>query len=161
MENTNPDNHNSNPLHIYRVHRILAHSYTVYFLMFLLGVVLNLVFNYKIFNGRVSVVAGFALLVFATFLIFWAQHTSRNLNVENISKETFCRGPYCYTRSPTHWGLFFLMLGFGFIANSFFIVLCTILALVLTKITFLKKEEKMLAEKYGSPYLEYKKSVKW
>ena len=104
---------------------------------------------------------GFIFLIFGTFLVFWAQKTSRHLNIENITKETFCHGPYRYTRSPTHWGLFLLMLGFGMIANAFFIVLFSIISFLITKLVFLKKEEKVLAAKYGTPYLEYKKSVKF
>lgn len=160
MEKPKPILDPSHPLRVFRIHRILAHSYSVYFLFFLTGVVLNIVFNWKIFQGTLPTVAGAGLLAFATFLILWAQHTSRNLNHGNISKETFCKGPYCYTRSPTHWGLFMLMLGFGLIANSFFVVLLTVLAFVLTRLTFLAKEEQALTEKYGEPYREYQKSVR-
>lgn len=150
----------SHPLHIFRVHRILAHSYSVYFLFFLIGVVLNIVFNWKIFSDGWPTMVGATMLAFATLLILWAQHTSRNLNRGNISKETFCRGPYCYTRSPTHWGLFLLMLGFGLVVNSFFVVLFTALAFLLTRLIFLAKEEQALVEKYGEPYREYQKTVK-
>ena len=52
------------------------------------------------------------------------------------------------------------MLGFGVITNSFFIVVFSIVSFVVTKLTFIRKEEKILAEKYSTPYLEYKKSVK-
>ena len=160
MPEINGSQNNTNPLYLYKVHRILAHSYSVYFLLFLIGVLLDIVFQFKIFESNILVPTGAALLIFATLLILWAQRTSRDLKISNLSKETFCRGPYCYTRSPTHWGLFLLMLGFGIIANAFFVVLFTIIAFFLTRFTFLKKEEQALAETYGSPYLEYKKSVK-
>ena len=103
---------------------------------------------------------GVAFLLLATILILWAQMTSRNLSKQNITKETFCKGPYCYTRSPTHWGLFLLLLGFGFIANAFFLIILTLISFVITKFIFLEKEENALAMKYGAPYLEYKKEVK-
>lgn len=150
----------SHPLHIFHVHHLLAHSYGVYFLFFLTGVVLDVLFDWEIFSSNLLVGAGVGLLVFATLLIIWAQHTSRNLHKNEISKEAFCRGPYCYTRSPTHWGLFLLMLGFGLVSNAFFVVLFTVIAFILTRFTFLRKEEEALVHKYGAPYLEYKKSVK-
>jgi protein-S-isoprenylcysteine O-methyltransferase Ste14 len=104
---------------------------------------------------------GFIILILATLLILWAQKTSRDLRkVQPVKMEHFCRGPYCYTRSPTHFGLLFLMLGFGTIVNSFFIVICTFAAFIITRFVFLDKEEKILEEKYGTPYLEYKKKVK-
>jgi len=147
-------------LHRSKVHWILAHSYTLYFILFLASVFLDFIFRIKIFTNLVMVPVGVALLVFASFLILWAQKTSRNLDTKNISKETFCKGPYCYTRSPTHWGLFFLMLGFGIIANAVFVILFTLISFLITRFTFLDKQETVLAEKYGAPYLEYKRSVK-
>ena len=151
-----------NETHIpkYNIHKILAHSYFIYFLFFLIGVFLDLYFNIRIFNNAVMAPIGVAFLLLATILILWAQMTSRNLSKQNITKETFCKGPYCYTRSPTHWGLFLLLLGFGFIANAFFVIILTLISFVITKFIFLEKEENALAMKYGAPYLEYKKEVK-
>jgi len=143
------------------VHKVLAHSYSVYFLFFLLGVCFDLVLNLKVFNASIVMPVGFILLIFGTLLILWAQKTSRNLKKDNISKETFCHGPYYFTRTPTNFGLFFLILGFGFITNAFFIVLFTLISFIIAKFVFLDREEKILAEKYGAPYLEYKKSVKF
>lgn len=150
--------------HSHNVHRVLAHSYIIYFFLFLLGVCLDVLFQPKVFfNENLSFnlsFLGVMLLLLASVLIFWAQNTSRNLNKANISKETFCKGPYCFTRSPTHWGLFVLMLGFGILTNAIFVILTTIVSFILTKTIFLKKEELLLEEKYGTPYTEYKKAVK-
>ena len=151
---------NKTPVRQYQVHKILAHSYTMYFILFLVGVFLDLFFQFKIFTNPSIIVFGILLLITATLLILWAQRTSRNLDIKNVNKETFCKGPYCYTRSPTHWGLFFLILGFGIIANAFFVILFTIISFFIAKFVFLNKQEAALAEKYGTPYLEYKKSVK-
>lgn len=146
----------------YTVHHVLAHSYSFYFFLFLLAVFLDLLFPVRVFSSSIMTSIGLVFLVFASFLILWAQGTSRDLRkIENISKESFCRGPYCYTRSPTHWGLFLLMLGFGFTANALFVIIFTLIALVVTKLVFLKKEESILADKYGNAYLEYKKIVKF
>ena len=145
----------------YSVHKVLAHSYFVYFVFFLIGIFLNSVFYIKIFDTSLAAPSGLVILILSTFLILWAQKTSRSFQKETINKETFCRGPYCYTRIPTHLGLFFLMLGFGMIINSFFIVLFTLVSFVIAKVVFLRKEEQILAFKYGDPYLEYKKMVKF
>ena len=142
------------------VHRVLAHSYFVYFLFLLLGVALDVIYHIHVFEDSFTIPAGIILLVLATILIMWAQNTSRNLPKENITKETFLHGPYCYTRSPTHYGLFLLMLGFGFVANAFFVIMFTIISLFVTKFFFLKKQEDLLEEKYGEPYREYKEIVK-
>ena len=147
--------------HKNKVHKVLAQSYSVYLVSFLVGISLDIIFQLKIFNVQAIVFLGPALLVFATILIFWAQHTSRHLKKEDLSREAFFRGPYRFTRSPTHYGLFFLMLGFGIINNAVFVVLFTLVAFLVTRLIFLDKQEKILEEKYGTHYAEYKKLVKF
>jgi len=144
-----------------KVHKILARSYSVYLLFFLIGVSLNSVFNFQVFASSVVVPIGFIFLALGTILIVWAQNTSRNLKKETLTKETFAKGPYRFTSTPTNFGLFFLMLGFGMVANSFFVMVCSCVAFVIARFVFLVQEEKVLAEKYGIPYLEYKKMVKF
>lgn len=151
---------NKNP-HKNKVHKVLAHSYSVYLFALLISVSLNMIFNFKIFNNPRVEYVGFLFLIFATLLIFWAQITSQNLSKENITRETFLGGPYRFTRMPTNFGLFFLMVGFGIIANSFFIILFAPISFLIAKFVFIKEQERILAEKYGAPYLEYKKSVKF
>jgi len=142
------------------VHSILAHSYSVYFFLFLIGLSLDFIFGYKVFSGVAPV--GFFFLFLATGIIFWAQKTGRDLRkVVEVKTEHFCRGPYCYTRIPTQWGLFFLLLSFGIITNSIFIVIFTIIAFFISKFVFMSKHERILAEKYGTAYIEYMKLVKF
>ena len=150
---------NENP-HKNRAHKILAHSYLFYFISFLLGLFLDFIFPLEVYQRITTVPIGAIFLILGTFLVLWAQKSSRKLQKENITKETFCNGPYRYTRSPTHFGLFFLMLGFGIIVNALFVIIFTIISFFVTKFIFIRKEEKILTEKYGIPYLEYKESVK-
>ncbi len=147
--------------HKNKVHKVLAYSYLSFFLLFLFSLFLDFLFPLKVFENYAFSLAGVFFLALGTFLIFWAQRTSLDLDKENLSKETFCQGPYRYTRGPTHLGLFFLVFGFGIITNALFVVVFSIISLILGKFVFLRKEEKILAEKYGAPYLEYKKSIKF
>ncbi len=142
-----------------KVHKVLAHSYVMHFILFLMGILFDFIFNVKVFNYSDAPLFGAVLILLATVLIIWAQHTSRHLDVDNLKKENFCRGPYSFSRSPTHWGLFFLIVGFGVMSNAIFVVLSAFISLLISRL-FLGKEEEILAEKYGTPYLEYKKSVK-
>ncbi len=143
-----------------KLHRLLAHSYSMYLFLFLVGVTLDMIFRFEIFATEITAPLGILLLLIGTVLVTWAQKTSRNLDKNNMTKETFCRGPYCYSRSPTHWGLFLLTLGFGIVANALFIILTTLISFMLAKFVFQEQEESILAAKYGTPYLEYKRSVR-
>ena len=143
-----------------RIHSVLAHSYSFYLIAFLVGFFFDFIFQFTIFNHPIILSIGFILIIFSSILIFWAQNTSRNLKNKILTKDDFLIGPYRFSRSPTHWGLSFLMLGFGFLVNGFFIVLFTVISFFITKFIFLREEESILAQKYGEPYLEYKKLVR-
>jgi protein-S-isoprenylcysteine O-methyltransferase Ste14 len=144
-----------------KVHKVLAHSYLLFFLLFLLSLFLDFIFPLKVFETFNATLVGAIFLFLGTILILWAQKSSLNLKKDDISKEIFYHGPYRYTRSPTHLGLFFLILGFGLINNAMFVVVFSIISFFVSKFVFIKKEEKILAERYGTPYIEYKKSVKF
>ncbi len=150
-------NNNSHPN---KAHRILAHSYSVYFVLFLIGVTLDLLFGVEFFSSAIMLPIGITLLVLSTLLILWAQFSTRNMASDNVSKESFSKGPYRFSRHPTHWGLFFLILGFGIMVNATFVILSTLISFIISKFVFVKKQEAVLAERYGAPYIEYKKSVK-
>lgn len=143
------------------VHGVLAHSYFMTLLLFFLGTVLDLIFQFKIFKHNSFFYIGLFLMIFATLLVFWAQHTSHKLKKQNITKEAFQKGPYAFTRTPTHWGMLFLTFGFGIGINAFFIVLTSIIAFLISKFYFIKQEEEILTTKYGNPFTEYKKIVKF
>ena len=155
-----------NPLDIkqesqYSIHHILANSYLVYLILFLVGVSLDLYFHLNILKDSIGTPLGILILLVGTLLIVWAQKTSRNLKKENLSKESFYKGPYRLTRGPTHLGLFFLVIGFAIIVNALFILILAIFSYFFTKYTSLKKQEDALEIKYGAPYREYKQMVKF
>ena len=145
-----------------KVHHVLAHSYTVYLILLLVGVMLDFIFRIKIFSDSIMAPVGFTLLIVATILILWAQKTGRDFKkFTEIKKEHFKRGPYRYSRFPTQWGLFLLMLGFGIITNAFFVMLSTLVSFAISKAMFAHKHDTMLIEKYGEAYKEYKKLVRF
>lgn len=149
----------NNP-HKNKVRRVLVHSHSIFFILFLIGVALDLVFKITIFSGPISAPTGFVILILGTILIVWAKKTPHNVK-DGLSKHSFHVGPYRYTRNPTYWGLFFLVIGFGIMINAFFVVLFTIISFFVEKFVFQDKAEKMLEAKYGEHYLEYKKMVKF
>ena len=143
------------------IHRILTYSYAFFFLFLLAGFVLDFVFPLQMKETSLLHPVGLLFLAFGTFFVLWAQKTTRTFKKDNITKDNFYRGPYKYTRGPTHWGLFFLILGLGMISNAFFVILFAFVAFLFSRFTFLVKQESLLAKKYGIPYAEYKKIVKF
>jgi len=144
-----------------KVHQILAHSYMVYLIALFLGLIFSAIWPFPIFNNAVLAAFSAILLFLSSLLIFWAQKSSKEFTKENLTKESFMKGPYRFTRNPTNVGLFFSMICFGIIVNSIFAILFTFIAFLISLLIFLKKEEDFLANKYGIPYLEYKKVIKF
>lgn len=147
--------------HRHAIHRTLLHSYNFYFIFFLVAIVLDLVFTTTFIKAPFIVPFGFVLLGLATLIILWAQISFVGLDNKEVTAKHFSKGPYRYTRNPTHWGLFFLILGFGLITNAFFVVLFIVLSHLLAKMFLIKKHEKAMSLHFGSPYEEYKKLVKF
>ncbi len=145
------------------VHEILAHSYLVYFAGLVAGLLLNIFFPIHILPQTLSSSLGLFFLFAAPLLIFWAQRTSYKFSSEKKEGNAavnFLRGPYAFTRSPTHVGLNLLLMGFGFLINSIFIVAFSLVSFFITRLIFIRRQEDFLARKYGEEYLNYKKSVK-
>lgn len=162
MEKENP----KNEIVDYRketVHFILLHSYLIFLFAVILGVIFDTTLKREIFSNPIYQYIGFFMLFISSIIIYWAQSTSANYQERVHKKEGrsfFEFGPYKYLRSPTHFGLFILTLGFALIINSLFSVIFTFIAYLITKIFFLRKEERLLEKKYGEVYSSYKKKVK-
>jgi len=157
--NKEPENKN----HKHTVHFVLVQSYLVFLLAILIGVFFDTLLKGKLFSNDIYKYIGFLMLIISSLVIFWAQNTShdyKNKKLKDESMSHFEHGPYKYLRNPTHLSVFIMTLGFGLIINSFFSIIFATVAYVLTKILFLRKEEKMLEKKYGETYVGYKKKVK-
>jgi len=144
------------------VHLILSHSYTVFFLAVIFGIILDMIFPIDIFNSPLYQYEGLVMILGGSILIYWAQSSSYHSKNEMLVKKktrNFAEGPYRYSRNPTHIGLSLLALGLAFMVNSLFSVILTLVASLITKIIFVKKEECLLEEEYGQLYLDYKKKV--
>ncbi|MEI6659808.1 MAG: isoprenylcysteine carboxylmethyltransferase family protein [bacterium] len=144
------------------VHFILSHSYTLFLLAVILGVVMDSLTSIALYQQVLFQYIGLFMLLTGPMLIYWAQYTSSCSKTKMEKEKTerdFEAGPYKYTRNPTHLGLAVMTLGLAFIINSFFSVIFIIIASVISKLIFLPKEEAVLEARYGQPYRDYKKRV--
>ena len=157
QKNDNKKEHNGG------VHFVLIHSYLIFLIAVILGVFFDTFLQEKIFSEAIYANTGLLMLVASSIIIYWAQTTSSNYRErqkKNESDSIFEHGPYKYLRSPTHFGLFIMTLGLALILNSLFSIIFTIVAYLISKLFFLKKEEKILEDKYGESYTEYKKKTR-
>lgn len=145
-----------------KVHTTLGHGYFIFLVVIILGIFSDFLLNMKIFSNEIYRYVGVFLLIGSSIVIYWAQKISANFKQRSEKNETslFEQGPYKYIRHPTYLGLFIMTLGLGLTTNSFSSVVFAVIAYLIIKIFFFKKEEKLLEKKYGEEYIEYKKKVK-
>lgn len=143
------------------VHMVLSHSYTTFLLAIFLGVIFDIYFPISIFNHKAFQYLGVVMILFGTCIVYLAQHASAcfSKNKKEKSALDFTFGPYKYTRNPTHLGLTIMSLGFALVINSLFSLIFLIVAALISKFVFVRKQEQALEDKYGESYREYKKIV--
>ncbi len=143
-----------------KIHSSFAHSYVIYFAAVLIGLILDIFIPVSVIPGNLSSIIGIVFLLVAPALIIWAQMSSEKTHFDRHNgKPNFAHGPYAFMKSPTHFGLDILIVGFGFLLNSIFMIIFSIISFLLSRFVFVKKAQQLLEEKYGSQYTNYKKSV--
>lgn len=145
------------------VHVLLSHSYIIFFLAVVFGVVFDIVFPIHLFNGILYEYIGLGFIIIGSILVYWAQATSSatsKMEPKERDVNFFLQGPYKYTRNPTNFGLTLTVLGLGLLINSLFTIIFILITYIISKLFFIKKQDAILEERYGDVFREYKKRVK-
>ncbi len=134
------------------IHSKLAKSYLTYFICSILGLFLDTFIGIDI-NLKYAEPIAFVCFILGTFLILWAQYTSRKKD-----GPYFFRGPYRFMRNPTHLGIVFLVTGYTLVSGSIIFFAITIVGYFISNI-FFQKYESILDRTYGPEYQKYKAEV--
>lgn len=142
------------------VHYILSHSYVLFFVAIIGGMITDHFVPTSIISENYADF-GFLMMLLGSVIIYWAQSTSgaTSKQLKDTGVRVFDSGPYKFSRNPTHIGLGVMTLGFGLIMQSVFIILFLVIVYTISKLVFLPAEEKILCDKYGDAYIEYKNKV--
>lgn len=146
-----------------RIHYILSGSYTMFLFAVIFGVIFDIVVPIKFLNSNICNIVGVVFIMLSTLLIYWAQsssHKAKKQSKAHTSPMLFAHGPYKYMRNPTHFGVFVLTLGLGFLLCSPFSIIFTVIVHIISKIFILRKQDNHLKGKYGKDYDDYFKKVK-
>lgn len=142
------------------MHYVLLGDYIMFFVALILGILLNFIFPNTLFNNLYAEYIGVIFLILGPVIILWAQSTSKKLAKNPPLVPTFTSGPYKYTRNPTHSGVIIMMFGFALIVHSVFSLIFLVIADIISRLTVLKKQDKILEDRYGDAFVDYKKKVK-
>lgn len=138
---------------------ILSKSYTLFFFCFVLGLIVDVLLGLRININNIENI-GLILTVLSTLSIYWAQTVNKTPKYLPNGERNFSYGPYAYSRHPTYLSIFLLMVGAGFLMNSYSILIAAFIAYTISVFTFMAKEEKRHIKKYGDLYLNYMKKVR-
>ncbi len=142
------------------MHYILTGDYIIFLFAFILGVILDLIYVNKILINNYTEYSGLFFAIMGPILIYWAQSTSAKLAKNPPSEPTFTNGPYKYLANPTHTGLIITMFGCALMIHSVFSLILLVIANIISRRVILKKQDKILLDRYGKHFKEYKKEVK-
>ncbi|MEK7662240.1 MAG: isoprenylcysteine carboxylmethyltransferase family protein [Patescibacteria group bacterium] len=134
-----------------------------YLFIFLLSVLADYYYPITIPAKNYSEYLGLVVIFFATGIIIWAQHSIGRFVARERSgagARDFEVGAYKYSRHPTYAGLFLLMLGFALLSSSVVMIFGAVVSFVVVNFTVVKKEERLLLNKYGNEYNNYKSRVR-
>ena len=95
----------------------------------------------------------------AIYAFYKAKTTIDPLRPEKASM-IVTSGPFRFTRNPMYLGLSLLLAGWGLIQNSWLLVPAVIGFVIYMTHMQIIPEEKILAEKFGEPYLRYQQTVR-
>ena len=144
------------------IHTVISYSYITFLFAIASGAIFDAIIPIRILNHPIFQYIGFAMIILGPILTYWAQKSSdvakKNIIIKKLPV-SFEHGPYKYTRNPSYLGVFIMIIGLGFFANSISIIVLGLIAYFIIRFIFIKQEEKLLILKYGQVYLDYKRKV--
>jgi len=120
----------------------------------------------SIWPGHDEALRGAGAAVFLAGLLFasWAVRTFRvagtSPNPTRPTEALAFAGPYRFTRNPMYLGLSAASAGLAMFWNGLWALLSVPVAMALVSRFVIVREERYLASRFGTPYLEYTKNVR-
>jgi protein-S-isoprenylcysteine O-methyltransferase Ste14 len=143
---------------------VIAPPPLVFFAAVLSGVALHSVVRAPVVPPRLALLLGVPLVAAALLLVLSAVREFRRAGTPVPTREPslalVTTGPYRFSRNPIYLSMGLLHLGIALWANSAWILLTLVVALYVILRGVIVREERYLERRFGTPYVEYKASVR-
>jgi protein-S-isoprenylcysteine O-methyltransferase Ste14 len=130
----------------------------------IIGVILDLLVPVNLLPGAAQLGAGLPVIVFSVFLSAVSfQSFAKNGTTSGHKKKTavlITDGTFRYTRNPLYLSGLLLVLGFGVLLDSIWIVALIVPAMCFIQYGVILKEEDYLLSRFGKEYQHYRSSVR-
>lgn len=125
-----------------------------------IGTVLQILFSKCLFSSQyIGHILGWPLLSVGIGLCIWSVFEAKEMNIAN-PYALLKSGPYGFSRNPMYVGWALVYLGITCIANSVWILAAVPVVSIYIHLVEIRNEERLLDERFGDEYKEYRKQVR-
>jgi protein-S-isoprenylcysteine O-methyltransferase Ste14 len=136
----------------------------VYLVAIVIGAVLERVWRWRLSAARWTSTLGALLIAVAIVLFVWAvREFSRARTSPKPHEPTtaiVASGPFAFTRNPIYMSFTLVQLGVALLAQSGWILVLLVPALLFIQLGVIAREERYLESKFGDEYLRYRRTVR-
>lgn len=110
---------------------------------------------------RIAVLGG-VLLFLSPLLLMWttSKRMSMTCDLEGKVCSRFGLGPYRYSRHPKHVAFVLMIVGLGFVMNSWILLSAAFLSIVIFTLIIIPYEERVLLDQFPDEYRAYQKRTR-
>ena len=142
---------------------VIAPPPVIYLCAVIVGLILHFVWPVAIFSAKTTWM-GVTLVGLSLTLGFWGRNQFKkadtSIRPDQSTTAIIRTGPYGFSRNPLYLSIAILQAGIGVWANSLWILIMLVPALVVISRWVIAREERYLERKFGEEYLNYKASVR-
>jgi len=107
---------------------------------------------------------GILLIIFGAWITIWADNLFKKKKTTvkpyEESDVLIVSGPFTYTRNPMYLGMLAFLLGISMLTGAISTIIPVIVFFIIIHLFYILPEEKMLKEKFGKDYLDFKAKVR-
>ena len=146
---------------------LTCYSTLITFGSLVVGEIIDLtIISLSVFPSQIAMILGGLLIILGTLLTVWThshgKDYSKGRKEHKLYVDDLSHGPYKFSRNPHHLGLGILVIGIAIFINSLALIATTVVSALIVHFFFIEKEEKILHERHGHSFDEYKsKTRKW
>lgn len=113
------------------------------------------------FVGVPLIPVGMLLIIWANYVLLWIGRIGfKDREPMQRPSNLVVVGPYRFTRNPIYLGCILIMLGLVIISSSIVIASLLLVAYIVFRFVFIRREEAILEEEFGEDYRKFKKRVR-
>jgi len=128
------------------------------------GLLMQLLWPLNFASSTVGILLGLSLISGSLGFMFWADGTFKRwdtaVNPDNPTTTLITSGPYRFSRNPMYLAFILIQLGISLAIGSWWLFITLLPAWMILRWGIIAREERYLAETFGTTYLAYKTVVR-